>query len=263
MKKIFISALFFVNLFGAFPEYYYKIKNINKQKQAFVNIMLPLIQRENQRILTIRKKLKYIFSDPFYIFNKKDLIFLAKLAKIYKIKNINNKEEFLKKIDIIPPSLALAQAAIESAWGKSRFAREANNIYGYWEYSNNGIKPKSKYQFIKINYSIQIFPSIEDAIRVYMRNLNRNPAYKKFREKRWEFRKKHKIFTGLDAAPTLIYYSQLKDEYVKRLLTLIKNNNWQKYDYYKYRQNSNQNVIFNTYNSNKKRKKNGKLSTIF
>jgi len=255
MKKIFIIIFFYLTLYGAFPNYYYKIKNIKKQKEAFVNIMLPLIQKENKKILNIRKKIKIIFSDPFYIFDKNNLIFLAKLAKTYKIKNITDKNEFLKKIDIIPPSLALAQAAIESAWGKSRFAKLANNIYGHWEYSNRGLKPKSKYDNIKINYSLKIFPSIEDSIAVYMRNLNRNPAYKLFRKKRWEYRQKHKIFTGIEAAKTLKNYSQLKDEYVKRLITLIKTNHWQKYDFYENKKNSNQNVIFNIYNMYKKKEK--------
>jgi len=230
MKRL-VFFIFFIFLNAALPDYYYKIKDIKKQKRAFINIMLPLIQHENRKILVLRKKIIKIFSDPFYMLNTNDLIFLSKIAKEYKIKDINNKNEFLKKIDIIPPSLALAQAAIESAWGKSRFARVANNIYGHWEYSNRGLKPKSKYDDINITYSIRIFPSIEDSINVYMRNLNRNRAYRLFREKRYQFRKNKKIFTGIEAAKTLKNYSQLKEEYVKRLITLIKANDLLKYDY--------------------------------
>jgi Bax protein len=156
--------------------------------------------------------------------------FLAKIAKIYKIKDITNKEEFLKKIDTIPPSLALAQAAIESGWGKSRFTKEANNLFGHWEYSNNGLKPKSKYDHIKIDYSLKIFPSIEASIAAYMRNLNRNPAYKKFRDLRYKYHKEHKKFTGLIAADTMINYSQLHEKYVELLKKMIKSNHWDKYD---------------------------------
>jgi len=230
MKRL-VFFIFFIFLNAALPDYYYKIKDIKKQKRAFINIMLPLIQNENRKILVLRKKIIKIFSDPFYMLNTKDLIFLSKIAKEYKIKDINNKKEFLKKIDIIPPSLALAQAAIESAWGKSRFARVANNIYGHWEYSNRGLKPKSSYEHIKIKYSIKIFPSIEDSIKAYMLNLNRNRAYRLFREKRYQFRREKKIFTGIEAAKTLKNYSQLKEEYVKRLITLIKANDLLKYDY--------------------------------
>jgi len=229
MKRV-VFFIFFIFLNAALPDYYYKIKDVKKQKQAFINIMLPLIQNENRKILVLRKKIIKIFSNPFYMLNTNDLIFLSKIAKEYKIKDINNKNEFLKKIDIIPPSLALAQAAIESAWGKSRFARLANNIYGHWEYSDKGLKPKSSYEHIKIKYSIKIFPSIEDSIKAYMLNLNRNRAYRLFRKKRYEFRKKGKIFTGIEAAKTLKNYSQLKEEYVKRLITLIKVNDLLKYD---------------------------------
>jgi len=229
MKRV-VFFIFFIFLNATLPDYYYKIKDIKKQKRAFIDIMLPLIQNENRKILVLRKKILKIFADPFYMLNIKDLLFLAKVAREYKIKSITDKEEFLKKIDTIPPSLALAQAAIESAWGKSRFARLANNIYGHWEYSDKGLKPKSKYDDINITYSIKIFPSIEDSIKAYMLNLNRNRAYRLFREKRYEFRKKGKIFTGIEAAKTLKNYSQLKEEYVKRLITLIKVNDLLKYD---------------------------------
>jgi len=229
MKRV-IFFIFFIFLNAALPDYYYKIKDVKKQKQAFINIMLPLIQNENRKILVLRRKILKIFADPFYMLNVKDLLFLAKVARKYKIKNITDKEEFLKKIDIIPPSLALAQAAIESAWGKSRFARLANNIYGHWEYSDKGLKPKSKYDFVNVTYSIKIFPSIEDSIKAYMLNLNRNRAYRLFRKKRYDFRKEGKIFTGIEAAKTLKNYSQLKEEYVKRLITLIKSNDLLKYD---------------------------------
>ena len=230
MKK-FISFLLALNLYGAFPSWYYNIKSVSKQKKAFVEIMLPHIKAENQKIKKLREKIIEIFDNPYFLLDKEKIKFLAKVAKEYKIKDLTNKEEFLKKIDTIPPSLALAQAAIESGWGKSRFVREANNIFGHWEYSNNGLKPKSKYDHIKIDYSIKIFPSLEDSIAAYMRNLNRNPAYKKFREKRWKFRLKNKPFTGLDAADTLINYSQLHEKYVKMLKRMITLNHWEKYDF--------------------------------
>ncbi len=228
--KRFLSIILAINLYAAFPDYYYKIKNIQKQKQAFINIMLPLIENENQKIITLREKIINIFNDPNLLLNAKELAFLAKIAKNYKIKNILNKKEYLIKIDEIPPSLALAQAAIESGWGKSRFARVANNVFGYWEYSNKGLSPKNTYKNIDINYSLKIFPSIEDSIKVYFRNLNRNRAYREFRQKRAKFRKENKLFTGIAAADTLKDYSQLKEKYIKRLKNLIISNKWTKYD---------------------------------
>ncbi len=230
MKKKFISFLIALNLYSAFPSWYYNIKDTQKQKKAFVEIMLPLIKKENQKIKKLREKIIKIFNDPFFLTNQEELTFLAKIAKKYKIKDLTNKEEYLKKIDTIPPSLALAQAAIESGWGKSRFVKLANNIFGHWIYSNKGLKPKSKYDNISIDYSLRIFPSLEDSIAAYMLNLNRNPAYKNFRNLRYKFRKNHKLFTGIIAANTMINYSQLHDKYVKLLKQMIKHNHWEKYD---------------------------------
>jgi len=230
MKKTIFSFLFALNLYSAFPEWYYKINNISQQKKAFVEIMLPLIQTENQHILTTREKIIKIFNDPYFILKPENIEFLSKIAKKYKIKDILNKEEFLKKIYSIPPSLALAQAAIESGWGKSRFVRKANNIFGHWEYSNNGLKPKSTYKHIKINYSLKIFPSLEDSIKAYMLNLNRNRAYKEFRNLRFEYKSKNHLFTGIEAAKTMRLYSQKKDEYVKLLQKMITQNHWERFD---------------------------------
>ena len=229
MKKL-ISLALALNLYGAFPSWYYKVKGTKQQKEAFVEIMLPLIQAENKKIAHLRKLIIDVFNDPYYLMNPKKIAFLSKIAKIYKIKNITDKEEFLKKINTIPPSLALAQAAIESGWGKSRFVKEANNIFGHWEYSNKGLAPKSRYEHINIDYSIKIFPSLEASIAAYMRNLNRNPAYENFRELRYRYTKNNRPFTGLEAAETMINYSQKKEEYVKLLKNMIKTNRWQKYD---------------------------------
>ena len=229
MKRL-ISLALALNLYGAFPSWYYKVKGVSKQKKAFVEIMLPLIQAENNKILSLRKTIIQIFKDPNFLLNPQKIAFLAKIAKIYKIKDITDEKEFLKKINTIPPSLALAQAAIESGWGKSRFVKEANNIFGHWTYSNKGLAPKSKYEHIDINYSIKIFPSLEDSIAAYMKNLNTNPAYKKFRELREKYTKKNKTFSGIVAANTMIYYSQKKEEYVKLLKQMIISNHWDKYD---------------------------------
>ena len=228
MKKI-IVFLFVANLHAAFPSWYYKINNTKHQKKAFVKILLPLIQIENQKIKKLRKKIIDIFNDSFYLIHKKKIAFLLQIIKDYKIKKIN-KSELLKKIDIIPPSLALSQAAIESGWGKSRFAKEANNTFGHWVYSNKGLKPKSRYDHIVKNYSIRIFSSLEESIKAYMKNLNTNLAYKNFRELRYKYRKSSKKFTGLVAAETMINYSQKRKKYVKLLKKLIKSYNWERYD---------------------------------
>ena len=218
MKKL-LFLLGITYLFAGFPEYYYKLP-VSKQKKEFEKILFPMIQKENKRILQLREKIISIFNDPSFIFDTNKIIFLAKVARIYKIKDIYNKEEFLKKIDMIPPKLVLAQGAIESGWGRSYFVKKANNIFGQWDYTSNGLMPRNR--DANATHTVRIFRSLDDSLRVYIRNLNRNRAYRKFRELRYEYKKQHKIFSAEVAATTLREYSELGEEYVKRLQKMIK-----------------------------------------
>jgi len=214
-----LSLLFLVKiLFASFPDYYYKLP-IKEQKKEFKKILLPMIYAENKKILLERAQVKSIFDDPLFPLKKEDFLILSKLAKKYKIKDIYNKDEFLKKIDIIPPALVLAQGAIESAWGRSYFVKEANNIFGQWDYSGKGMVPRHRDP--GKTHTIKIFKSLQDSLSAYMRNLNRNPAYREFRELRYKYRKENKPFTAEVAANTLHRYSQLGNEYVRRLKIMI------------------------------------------
>ena len=214
-----MGIFLFNYLLAGFPKYYYKLP-IKEQKKEFKKILLPMIEKENQRILKQREEVIRIFNDPYFIFNNKELMTLAKLAKIYKIKDIYNKEAFLKKIDIIPPNLVLAQGAIESAWGRSYFVRNANNIFGQWDYTGRGMIPRNRPA--NATHTVRIFKTLDDSLSVYMRNLNRNPAYKSFRELRYKYRKEHKPFSAEVAATTLKRYSQLGNQYVRMLKVMIK-----------------------------------------
>ena len=137
-----------------------------------------------------------------------------------KIKDIYNKKEFLKKINTIPEKLVLAQAAVESSWGKSYFAIVANNLFGQWDYSGKGMIPRNRDE--NATHTIRVFRSPEDSLAVYMRNLNRNPAYKKFRELRYKYWEQNKTFPAEVGASTLLKYSQLREEYVEILKNVIK-----------------------------------------
>ena len=216
-KLLFIFTCSF--LFAGLPEYYYKLP-LQKQKKEFKNILIPMIEKENQKILQERYLAQSIFNKPFFMLDFNNLVVLSKLAKKYKIHNIYNKEAFFKKIDVIPPKLVLAQGAVESAWGKSYFAKKANNLFGQWTYTGKGLVPKNR--DVNKTHTVRIFKSPQQSLEVYMRNLNRNPAYKKFREVRYRYRKENKKFTAQIAATTLILYSQLREVYVKILQNIIK-----------------------------------------
>ena len=218
MKRI-IFIFLFSYLFSALPNYYYEL-SVKKQKKEFKKILLPMINKANQKILEERNLVKSIFNQPLSLLDWNNLAILTKLAKKYKIKDIYDKEAFFKKIDIIPSKLVLAQAALESNWGKSYFAIVGNNLFGQWDYSGRGLVPKNRDE--NKTHTVRIFASPQQSIEIYMRNLNRNPAYQEFRNLRYKFKKQDKNLTAELAATTLIKYSELGKQYVKILESLIK-----------------------------------------
>ena len=133
-------------------------------------------------------------------------------------------DRLLKRVDTVPVSLALAQAAEESGWGTSRFAVKGNSLFGQWDFSGGGIKPRSQRKHLG-NYSVAAFDSPQDSINAYMLNLNTHRAYQGLRDKRAEFRAQNKTLTGWELADTLEKYSERGKEYVKGLRSMIKHNN--------------------------------------
>ena len=133
------------------------------------------------------------------------------------------------KIDVIPPSMSIAQAAVESAWGKSRFTKKANNIFGHWTYNaKNGIVPKRRPSGSK--HFIRVFPNIQASLRAYMLNLNRHTAYKSFQNKRYQARVKNKNPMGMELSQTMIKYSGIGKKYLVILKSVIRKNKLQNYD---------------------------------
>ncbi len=234
LRKVLVIFLLVVSFIyaGGLPSWYYKIKSISKQKESFVKIMLPLIKKANEKTLKERRFVINFFNklekNGFKSINKDELKKLALLSKKYKIKNLFDKFEYLLKIDKVPESLALTQAAIESAWGKSRFARYANNIFGQWTYKTKGLVPEHREE--GKTHKIEIFSSLQASVNAYITNLNRNRAYKEFRYNRYQARLLNDMYSGLDAAKTLKKYSELRGKYVKMISRFMKKNNFVKYD---------------------------------
>ncbi len=234
MFRAVLIFIFAVNSFCAgFPYYYYDIKNSSKQKKEFINILLPLVQKGNAKVRKERAFIVHFFENAGKnSFRELDEISLARLISLYKkykIHNLFDKDEYLRKIDIVPASLAIAQAAVESAWGKSRFVIEANNIFGQWTYSGKGIVPADRAE--GKTHTLKIFSTLQSSVYAYILNLNRNPAYKMFRKLRENAHKNKMIFNGLMAAKAMINYSQRRGKYVKLLDTIITGNNLLYYDY--------------------------------
>ena len=159
---------------------------------------------------------------------------LRKLAASYRIDDdpvdsASARQALLHRIDIIPSSLALAQAANESAWGKSRFAREANNLFGIWTYDEDkGLKPRNREA--GKTHLVRIFDDYGDSVRYYMHLLNSHPAYADLREIRVQLRTARQTIDGHSLASGLDKYSAKGKEYVDLIKSLIRQNEWARLD---------------------------------
>ena len=220
------------------PDEYYKIRDINKSKQYFFDYLYELIKQENDNILAQRAFVKnYLSSNLLSInFNSPDFLYLLELKKKYKVKKLLSADDYLKRIDVVPPSMALAQAAVESGWGKSRFIKEANNIFGHWTYNPRiGMMPENRDEGAR--HFIRIFKSLQDSISAYMLNLNRNLAYKQFQNERLEQREKNINPEGLSLSQTMVNYSGIGHDYLSILKNVIEKNNLKEYDKKFYKKN--------------------------
>ncbi len=205
--------------FTQFPRDLYNLQSVKLKKETFIQIVLPLIVAENEKILEDREKLKTLVGKKFTTDAEKQ--WLRQKLFEYKVKK-QDLEELLLRMDMIPVSIALAQAAKESGWGTSRFALEGNAIFGQWTWDGQGIAPLDRDG--DKNHKILKFPILRASVKAYKNNLNTHKSYNKFRERRKQFRNKNKSIKGLDLTDTLKNYAQTGSEYTKILNQIIKQN---------------------------------------
>tara|TARA_Y100000768_G_scaffold274874_1_gene210551 strand:- start:125 stop:1294 length:1170 start_codon:yes stop_codon:yes gene_type:complete len=201
------------------------IESSGKRKSLFIKIILPLVLEENNRIKIDRKKLFTILNKNK---NSKDEIkWLNQKFKQYGV--LNKDLPTLKvRMDIIPVSLAIAQAAKETGWGTSRFAIEGNALFGQWTWSGEGIKPAGA--DTNATYKVMKFNVLKASVRAYQRNLNTHSSYKKFRFVRAQLRDDNKKLDSLKLAEHLDNYAQTGTEYTKVLKQIIQQNELQDFD---------------------------------
>ena len=202
--------------FTQFPKDLDELSNTRLKKETFIKIVLPLVVAENERILADRKKLKVILKKKQTSDLEKQ--WLRQKLLEYKVKK-GNMDELVERVDIIPTSIALAQAAKESGWGTSRFALEGNAIFGQWTWSGNGIAPLDRES--NKNHKILKFPILRASVKAYQNNLNTHKSYSNFRNKRMTMREKSKSIKGLELTETLKNYAQTGSEYTKILNQII------------------------------------------
>ena len=201
------------------------IENTKKRKEFFIQIVLPLILKENSNIRIDRKRL-------FTIINKSNNTNIEKkwLDKKYKQYGVPTKDLSILKIrmDVIPVSLAIAQAAKETGWGTSRFAQEGNALFGQWTWSGEGLKPKEAQK--NEGHKVMKFNVLQASVRAYQRNLNTHSTYEDFRLARAELRDQEKDLDSLILARYLKEYAETGNQYVEVLQKIIKQNNLKDFD---------------------------------
>ena len=207
------------------PQEIKMIENTKKRKEFFIQIVLPLIIQENNNIRLDRKTL-------FTIINKNNNTVSEKkwLEKKYKQYGVNSRDLSVLKIrmDEIPTSLAIAQAAKETGWGTSRFAQEGNALFGQWTWSGEGLKPKDAEK--GKGHKVMKFNVLQASVRAYQRNLNTHSSYKEFRKARAEFRDLSKPLDSMELSKYLNEYAETGNQYVKVLQKIIEQNKLQDFD---------------------------------
>ena len=199
--------------------------NTKVKRDLFIKIMLPLILDENEKIKFDRKKLFKILSKDFN--SPGERVWLKRRFKQYKIDD-QDLAKLKMRMDIIPVSIAIAQAANESGWGTSRFALEGNALFGQWTYSKNGISPKNKDP--NQSHKVLQFQILKASVRAYKNNLNTHNAYQDFREARAQLRQGDTHINGLQLTEYLKNYASIGKKYVEILESIIKKNRLHDFD---------------------------------
>jgi len=196
-----------------------------KKRELFIKILLPLILDENEKISRDREKLFKILAKNFNSIGER--VWLKRRFKEYKIED-KDLGKLKMRMDIIPVSIAIAQAANESGWGTSRFALEGNALFGQWTWSKKGISPKKADP--NQNHKVLQFQILKASVRAYKNNLNTHNAYQEFREARAKLRQSGDVINGLELTKYLKNYAAIGEKYVRILEDIIEKNSLTDFD---------------------------------
>ncbi len=210
---------------GKLPYELKEIQSVKKRKELFIQIVLPLILEENNKILLDRKKLFAILNKNNN--SKSDNEWLTKKFNQYGIPN-KDIPTLKRRMDIIPPSMAIAQAAKETGWGTSRFALEGNALFGQWTYTDKGIKPAAA--DAGTTHKVMMFNVLKSSVRAYTRNLNTHKSYRKMRYVRAIQRDNEEKLNSLILVDYLDSYAETGKEYTIILKKIIEQNNLTDFD---------------------------------
>jgi Bax protein len=205
-------------------------RDVQARKQRFFGYLLPLVKEENQRLADIRQRLNYIHEHVRWheAINMEDRVWLEGVVEEFRIPEEDVQspafwETALRRVDTLPEMLVLVQAANESAWGTSRFAREGNNLFGQWCFRQGcGLVPQDRPA--GATYEVARFDSVSESIGSYMHNLNTGYTYRELREIRAAMRANGRQPGADELARGLSSYSERGQEYIDELRSMIRHN---------------------------------------
>ncbi len=199
-----------------------EVQQVDRKKQVFLQMVLPLVLMVNERLMEQRERLTALAAklERGQALAAEQQAWLDEMYASYKVEP-GDIDTLLLRVDVVPPSLALAQAAIESGWGTSRFAREGNALFGQWVWGDDakGIVPEQR-QAGK-THKIRAFETPLEAVAAYIKNLNTHRAYRKLRRMRSDLRDQGAGLNGLTLAGGLEAYSEKGMKYVKLVRNII------------------------------------------
>ena len=199
--------------------------NVAEKKQAFFNFIRPGVVNANRTIALDRQYLLDLKSS--YEGQSVAPTRYLELLKHYKLEttefDLPTLERLLRRVDVIPNALVMVQAANESGWGTSRFARLGLNFFGQWCFSKGcGLVPSARND--DASHEVKVFTSVDESIASYLRNLNTHPAYRHLRDVRAVLREHNEAVTASKLATGLTSYSERGEEYVLELLLMLRHN---------------------------------------
>ena len=217
-------------IFSSLPSDFMDIQPIIERKRLFINTLIPIIYSENLQILNDRKKILDWWRESDGENFSRDFWpqWLFELSEKYGSSD-SNLGNLLVRVDIIPISLALAQSAIESGWGTSRYSREGNAVFGQYTFDESkGLKPKDRNE--NDEFFIKKFSNLSESVRSYLKNINTHLAYADFREERKKLRMSGENLSGYKLVNFLKDYSERRESYIRDVKEIMNSNNFQKYD---------------------------------
>lgn len=231
---IFSLAVFTVTLIDRNPlPDFSEYTQVQQKKRAFFEYMLPLIEEINQQVIAERKELDLLAENApgLNFFQRMELDQLAEKYFVTRGDKTDSQviDQLMLRVDPVPASLALAQAAIESAWGTSRFAVQGNNLFGQWCYTKGcGLVPRNREAGRE--HEVAVFSSVTESVESYIRNINTHRAYSDLRASRALLRAEKISVSGYQLAENLLEYSELREKYVREVQAVIRLNNLARFD---------------------------------